>query len=85
MVGYRGGHVEKDLLTKLNIPSLNLETLACPKYDVLRCQIPINSLLPSSGFHHDVNSHLCPVTECHTFCGINVMAPKKDMRPCSGQ
>ena len=36
VVGYKGGHVEKDLLNKLNIPSLNLETLGCPKYDVLR-------------------------------------------------
>ena len=35
VVGYKGGHVEKDLLQKLNIPSLNLETLGCPKYDVV--------------------------------------------------
>ena len=32
-VGYKGGHVEKDLLMKLNIPCFNLETLGCPKYD----------------------------------------------------
>ena len=33
MVGYKGGHVEKDLLMKVNIPYLNLETLGCLKYD----------------------------------------------------
>ena len=27
VVGYKGGYVEKDLLMKLNIPCLNLETL----------------------------------------------------------
>ena len=36
LVGYKGGHMEKDLLNKVNIPCLNLETLGCPKYDVLR-------------------------------------------------
>ena len=39
VVGYKGGHVEKDLLQKLNILSLNLETLGCPKYDDLRSQM----------------------------------------------
>ena len=65
VVGYKGGHVEKDLLQKLNIPSLNLETLGCPKYDVLRTQF--DSLLPSCGFHKDETLHHCPVTECHAF------------------
>ena len=31
VVAYKGGHVEKDLLNKLNIPCLNLETWGCPK------------------------------------------------------
>ena len=34
VVGYKGGHVENDLLQTLNIPSLNLETLGCPE---IRC------------------------------------------------
>ena len=63
IVGYKGGHVEKDLLQKLNIPSLNLETLGCPKYDALKT----HSLLPSCGFHKDDRVHHCPVTECHAF------------------
>ena len=67
VVGYKGGDVEKDLLTKLNIPCLNLETLGCPKYDKLRQIIPKNTLLSSCGFHADDNVHHCPVTECHAF------------------
>ena len=66
-VGYNGGHVEKDLLMKLNIPSLNLETLGCPKCDVLREKIPSHTLLPSCGFNQDDTIHHCPVTECHAF------------------
>ena len=65
IVGYKGGHVEKDLLQKRNIPSLNLETLGCPKYDVLTTRFPSESLLPSCGFHKDDKVHHCPVTECH--------------------
>jgi len=65
VVGYKGGHIEKDLLQKLNIPSLNLETLGCPKYDVLRTRF--QDLLPSCGFHQDDTLHHCPVTECHAF------------------
>ena len=67
VVGYKGGHVEKDLLQALNIPSLNLETLGCPRYDVLRIQFLSESLLPSCGFHKDDKLHHCPVTECHAF------------------
>ena len=33
VVAYKGGHVEKDLLNKLNIPFLDLETWGCPKYE----------------------------------------------------
>ena len=32
----KGVHVERDLLNKLNIPSLNLELYGCPKYDMLK-------------------------------------------------
>ena len=45
--GIQGGHVEKDLLMKLNIPWLDLETLGCPKYDKLRHIIPQEKLFPS--------------------------------------
>ena len=60
-------HVEKDVLTQLNIPSLNLETVGCPKYDVLKYQTPSQLLLPSCGFRADDSTHHCPVTECSAF------------------
>ena len=31
LLAYKGGHIERDLLERLNIPSINLETLGCPK------------------------------------------------------
>ena len=35
-VAFKGGPIERDLLTDSNIPFLDLETLGCPKYDHLR-------------------------------------------------
>ena len=51
IVAYKGGHVERDLLNKLHIPCLNLETFGCPKYDVLKHEFP--GWLPSCRFHSD--------------------------------
>ena len=65
MVGYEGVHVEKDLLMKLNIPCLNLETLGCPKCDKLTHIIPQEKLLPSCGFH--------PMILFIIFLSLNVM------------
>ena len=36
VAAYKGGHVKKDLLNKLNIPCLDLETWGCPKYEQLK-------------------------------------------------
>ena len=35
LVAYNGGHLEKDLLDKMGLPSINLEELGCPKADSL--------------------------------------------------
>ena len=35
LVAYKGGHLEKDLLDKMGLPSINLEELGCPKADSL--------------------------------------------------
>ena len=35
LVGYKGGHVEKDVLNELNIPCINLEQWGCPKFETL--------------------------------------------------
>ena len=36
LVIYKGGHVESDLLKRLQIPCFNIEVVSCPKYDSLR-------------------------------------------------
>ena len=35
VVAYKGGHIEKDLLNQLEIPSVNLEEFGCPKVEEL--------------------------------------------------
>ena len=65
VVAYKGGHVEQDLLLKLNIPHVDLEHYGCPKYDTLKETIV--EPLPSCGFHIDDSIHHCPMTECHAF------------------
>ena len=39
VVAYKGGHLEKALLSKLNIPCLDLETWGCPKYEQFKQSI----------------------------------------------
>ena len=36
VAAYKGGRVEKDLLNKLNIPCLDLQSWGCPKYEQLK-------------------------------------------------
>jgi len=47
---YKGGHVEKDLLMKRNIPCLNLETSGCPKQDKPKHIIPKKNCYPVKVF-----------------------------------
>lgn len=35
LIAYKGGHIEKDVLDSLKIPSINLEVFGCPKADIL--------------------------------------------------
>ena len=65
VVAYKGGHVERDLLNKLNIPNVNLELYACPKYENL--QSSIVEPLPSCGFHFNHKNAHCSMVECHAF------------------
>ena len=53
VVASKGGHVEKDLLNKLNIPCLDLETWGCPEYEQLKQTIV--EPLASCGFHLNDN------------------------------
>jgi hypothetical protein len=38
-LAYKGGHYERDLLKRLNIPGMNLEAFGCPKAEVLFGQL----------------------------------------------
>ena len=62
-VAYKGGHVEKDLLAKLGIPSLDLETVGCPKFESLNRLTTVGSC----GHHLNPLRHHCPRVECYHF------------------
>ena len=64
-VAFKGGHIERDLLTRLNIPYLDLETLGCPKYDQLRQHRKNGE--ETCGWHAIPNKHHCAMAECVAF------------------
>ena len=35
MIAYKGGHIEKDILDNMGLPSVDLEEFGCPKVDSL--------------------------------------------------
>ena len=64
IVVYKGGHIEKDLLNKLNIPCVDLKEFGCPK---------ANGLLLIGGnvgfvYGHHLHAHThCSLVECYLF------------------
>ena len=67
LVAYKGGHLEKDLLDKMGLPSVNLEDFGCPKADSLW-----SKLYPpgkSCGHHKEQPFKLvhCPKQETYLF------------------
>ncbi len=69
VLGYKGGNIEKNLLTELNIPSINLELYGCPKADNI---FPEMVWLESCGQHNplknttDTYRH-CPKVEVEAY------------------
>lgn len=61
LVGYKGGHIEKDLLRDLDLPAIDLEQVGCPKFDTLETL----SMMPDCG-HHRFKRH-CAMVESRTF------------------
>jgi hypothetical protein len=51
---FKGGHYEKDLLAKLNIPSVNREWFGCPKAEKLFDQL---LWLETCGNHIENNTY----------------------------
>ena len=64
-IGYKGGHIERVLLKKLNIPNINLEMFGCPKAEHLFKQMV---WLETCGKHvgEDPYKH-CPKVEVEAF------------------
>ena len=65
LVAYKGGHVEKDLLTKLKIPHVDLEFYDCPKANQLLLMRGSQPRL-DCGHHMHAHTH-CPRVECFLF------------------
>ena len=64
-IGYKGGHFERDLLRKLNIPSVNLEDFGCPKAEHLFDKL---AWLETCGMHIGKDPYLhCPKVEVEAF------------------
>ena len=59
-IGYKGGHVEKDLLQRLGIPSHNLEDDGCPPFRQMT-RLP---RVRGCGHHQEPRIHHCPMVEC---------------------
>ena len=71
VLAYKGGSIEKDLLTKLNIPSINLELFGCPKATNI---FPEMVWLESCGEHNLLKNKTntyehCPKVEVEAFTG----------------
>ena len=67
-VAFKGGHIERDLLSHLHIPFLDLETLGCPKYNVLRQdEEEEEEEEETCGWHAIPNLHHCAMAECVAF------------------
>ena len=62
-VGFKGGHVERDLLQKLRIPYINLEEYQVPKFDILNRDGKYNDF--NCGYHQ--NLYHCPKAEVMAF------------------
>lgn len=62
IIAYKGGHIERDLLDKLDITSINLEDYGCPKYE----KLPTPEI-KDCGFHIKMDRVHCPKVECAAF------------------
>lgn len=79
LVAYKGGRIEQDVLRKCKISCMNLETVGCPKFEVLSKKINHFGDAVKCGLHKHLNSHPvkknkenknlahCPTMECLCF------------------
>ena len=65
-VAFKGGHLEKDELLRLNLPYLDLKKLGCLSYNLLR-DIYEEELWDTCNWHAIPALHHCAMTECQAF------------------
>ena len=65
-VAFKGGHLEKDVLLRLNLPYLDLEKIGCPTYDHLRMSYD-EDLWEGCEWHAIPSAHHCAMTEGQAF------------------
>ena len=63
VAGYKGGHVERDLLNELNIPSYDLEEDGCPLFG----RMELLQGVEGCGHHKNPLTHHCATVECVNF------------------
>ena len=64
-IAYKGGHIERDLLRQLGIPSVNLEWFGCPKAEKLFLHLEWKQ---TCGNHRGLNAyHHCAKVEVEAF------------------
>ena len=72
LIAYKGGHLEKDVLDRMGLPSVNLEEWGCPKADSLWSLTGHDGQYPpgtSCGHHKEQTFKLahCPKQETFLF------------------
>lgn len=68
IVAYKGGTLEKHLLTLLNIPSLDLEKKKCPKFKQLYLESSSSSFPKCPCHTHSTEFDVhCAMSECYAF------------------
>ena len=67
VVGFKGGHFEKDILLALKIPYKNIEEWGCPRYNEIRHSVIDTSGDVGCGCHTNPNENHCLQVECEVF------------------
>ena len=63
VIAYKGGHIERDLLNELELPSVDLEAFGCPKVqDLMHAGIGYEVL--DCGHHNGMGTVHCALAEC---------------------
>ena len=65
LVAFKGGNIERKILSDCGIPNLDLEYLGCPTFNILKSTY--QPLIDTCRFHQDPEKNHCAMVECETF------------------